>query len=566
MNFLWFSRSLSEVVGWTLVHSFWQFLILAGIYWMLLRFRWVRSASSRYLAALVTLALMAGTFFATLGYELRLVAPPGDAYFGAWQPLPEAVIGAQGSWSLEKRILSSLFLDRALPYLVHIWLVGVLFYMLRIFGNVASLRQLEQQSSVEVPDWMIQKGRLLVQRMGIRIPVSIRASTEAHIPMTFGRMKAIVLFPVALIGGLPPAQVEALLAHELAHIRRYDYLVNIGQSFLESIFFYHPAFWWITNSVREIREQIADDIAVGAGVVPEELAHALAFVANQSGGHVPDLALAAQRSAFPTLLRIQRLLGKQSGTRIPLPPGSKILSTIGMFGVVLSLGMASQQFSNSSRVLTTYRVPSPSVPAPAWAPPDPVHRRAPSWPAAPSTQVASDSVGLQQVLEGSPEMPGWLAPLPPPPPPVRPESIYPDSIPDFPARLLEELGDSLQRYAFRIMQLHQDSTQRDMVHKQSFDRRMRELQEGMAVSQRALEDQLQQWEAEFKPRMQEYRAKVEAWRKEVEPTIQEFEASVEAWGRLQREKMKQLEGKIREKEAQIKARVERPEGERGAIP
>jgi beta-lactamase regulating signal transducer with metallopeptidase domain len=127
----------------------------------------------------------------------------------------------------------------------------------------------------------------------MRTPVSLLESTDLGVPAVFGWLKPVVLLPAAAAAGLTPQQLELLLAHELAHVRRNDYFVNLLQSVVETLLFYHPAVWWVSARVREEREHCCDDVALAACGHPREYAGALLALATWR------LALCPRRWARP---------------------------------------------------------------------------------------------------------------------------------------------------------------------------------------------------------------------------------------------------------------------------
>ena len=107
------------------------------------------------------------------------------------------------------------------------------------------------------------------QRLGLRRATQILQSTLVQVPVVAGYFRPVILVPMSVISGLPASQLEAILAHELAHIRRHDYLVNLLQTLVETVFFYHPGVWWLSRQIRNERENCCDDLAVavvGSGV------------------------------------------------------------------------------------------------------------------------------------------------------------------------------------------------------------------------------------------------------------------------------------------------------------
>jgi len=170
-------------------------------------------------------------------------------------------------------------IESILPFMVYFWLIGVLFYFFRHAGNFAALQQLKARADESLPQNIIKSAQKLKQQLAIPFPVNFKFSVEIAVPIAYGVLKPVVLIPVGLIVQLSPIQLEAIIAHELAHIRRHDFVINLGQFGLEIVFFYHPAFWWINTLVKEAREHIADDMAIDAGVKSIDLANALAIIA-----------------------------------------------------------------------------------------------------------------------------------------------------------------------------------------------------------------------------------------------------------------------------------------------
>ena len=153
----------------------------------------------------------------------------------------------------------------------------------------------------------------LASRLGLRRRFLIVDSARVSTPTVIGWLRPIVLLPIAALSGLTPRQVEAILAHELAHIRRHDFLVNLLQTLAETALFYHPAVWWISSRIRTEREHCCDDVAVSVCGDAREYAAALTELASWSIAH-PPLAMAATRG--PLLNRVRRLLRlEESGRR-----------------------------------------------------------------------------------------------------------------------------------------------------------------------------------------------------------------------------------------------------------
>jgi len=181
-----------------------------------------------------------------------------------------------------------------------VWFAGVLLLSLRTLGGWMHLRMLIARA--KPMEWASLPA--LCERVGLRGTVSLRTSVRADSPFTAGWRRPVVVVPLATLAGLPADQFEAILLHELAHIRRGDYMGEWALHALETVFFYHPAIWWMTAVVRREREQCCDDIAIQAGASRIDYAKALLTLEEL---RVPALANGGAGSGLQT--RIERVLG-----------------------------------------------------------------------------------------------------------------------------------------------------------------------------------------------------------------------------------------------------------------
>ncbi|MEZ6055744.1 MAG: M56 family metallopeptidase [Planctomycetaceae bacterium] len=207
---------------------------------------------------------------------------------------------------------SGSFWEPVLPGVVLVWSLGVLLFAARLFGGWCCLRGLMQRGTSPLPtEWMSRVDRLA---MNLRVsrPVTFLVSQIVQVPATFGWWRPVVLVPASILTSLAPLEVEALLAHELAHIRRADWLVNLLQCIVETLLFYHPAVWWVSGQVRKHRECICDDLAVEA--IGDRLVYTRALAALVEHAYVPRLVTAAGGQG-DVVSRIRRLLGVTEPTR-----------------------------------------------------------------------------------------------------------------------------------------------------------------------------------------------------------------------------------------------------------
>jgi beta-lactamase regulating signal transducer with metallopeptidase domain len=345
-----FSRySLLPSLGETLLHFIWQGALVALLLAFALRALRRQSANVRYLAAcgalLLLIALPAWTLWRSLADPAGgAVAPSAQGAPAAAAPrssgladlaLPLSAVASEvlGS-SRELR-------ERAAPWLALAWLAGVLTLSLRFCGGWLLVRRLQRIGTRAVPRWRDTAARM-AREAGIRRPVRVLESSLAQVPMVIGWLRPAILLPASALVGLTPQQLEAILAHELAHVRRNDYWVNLLQAVAEILLFYHPAVWWVSNRIRAEREHCCDDM--GVAVCGDALTYARALVVMEdlrSTAGAPRLFLALDGS--PLLQRVRRLFEAPSpgqGASARWAVGLLVTTTALMFALGLEVSWA----------------------------------------------------------------------------------------------------------------------------------------------------------------------------------------------------------------------------------
>lgn len=329
------SSSWSEHIGWTLLHSLWQIAIVAVLYAVASFLLRNRSATSRYLVGCI--AMIAMLLLPVITYSLlpRVVEqsplkaapttallPTSDAPLPVWDDLPKGTsvgpaefaplplepahvtpqVAPQqvASWSMNV----SSAIRPWLPVITTFWLMGVLLLSLRPIAGWQHVRKLQRHGLSPLTDSVRVACGQLMPRLGIQRAVQFAQSALVEAPTVVGYLRPIVLLPASTITGLTTAELELILAHELAHIRRHDYLVNLAQTVIEALLFYHPGMWWVSSQVRRERENCCDDIAVNMSGDRATYVRALAQL-EQHRTAVP--AIAATGGSL--LERVRRLLG-----------------------------------------------------------------------------------------------------------------------------------------------------------------------------------------------------------------------------------------------------------------
>ncbi|MFA5863704.1 MAG: M56 family metallopeptidase [Phycisphaerae bacterium] len=316
------SQPVIYQVGWALVHFLWQAVavgVLLGIALLVLR---NRRANVRYITACIALLLMAILPAVTMqvmweppsridlaspisAAKIIISTPPASA--NADHPIEPAAIVAAGV-SLPPQLWhkrAATILENHLPWIVAGWLTGVMLLSIRLLASWLWTQQIKHSRTLPVPTRRQEQFLDLARRIGVSRPVRLLESALTAVPIVIGHLRPVILLPASALTGLTPSQLEAILIHELAHIRRYDYLVNLIQTVIETLLFYHPAVWWVSRRIRIERENCCDDLAVQ--FCGDRLTYARALVTmeelRQDHG---QLAVAADGGSL--LSRIQRLV------------------------------------------------------------------------------------------------------------------------------------------------------------------------------------------------------------------------------------------------------------------
>jgi beta-lactamase regulating signal transducer with metallopeptidase domain len=312
---------IPQAIAWTLIHFCWQAIVIAAAYRVVSIAVARRSSQTRYLVALSALLLMPGFAVITFAWELRAdtaIASIADsasslrATFVADFPRSTAPGFATLQPSPERITLVSL-----LPWIDGLWLIGVLALSVRSLGGWWYLRRLRLASTLEAPAAVCAAFHRISATLGLSRVITLRLSTAIDSPMTMGTLRAIVLLPLSAVTLLGTDELEVVLAHELAHVRRADFFWNILQTIAETLFFFHPAVWWISARIRQERELCCDDLALKICPNPIVYAHALVHLEEHRSRHLRlAMALDGHQSHATLLTRIARILGEPM-TRIP---------------------------------------------------------------------------------------------------------------------------------------------------------------------------------------------------------------------------------------------------------
>ncbi len=317
----------AERLGWTLLHFLWQGILVAAVYALARTVAGGRlSARGRYAMACAALLAMTAAPAVTYGWlgSAGHAAPIGDLAGPGVRQFASGVAYSPGTdrW------------QQAMPAIVMAWFVGAAGCSLRLLMGFLSVAALRRAPHAPMrAEWQRILDRL-IERMRVSRRVRLLPTDRVDSPSVIGWLRPVILAPVGVLSGLAPEQVEALLAHELAHIRRHDYLVSVLQGIAESLLFYHPAVWWVSNQIRTEREHCCDDLAVEASGDVLVYARALAALESLRPAHF-KAALSANDGSL--LRRIQRLADPVSAHR---PAGWGVAWSVGALLLVGIAGVA----------------------------------------------------------------------------------------------------------------------------------------------------------------------------------------------------------------------------------
>lgn len=438
---------LVQSIGWALVNSIWQGTLIGAATALALRAISSVRASTRYLVACTGLMLM-------------LLAPLLSVFAGrAQDPLEVIAIAATSG---DAAAIAPV--ERILPLTVAVWVVGVALMSVRLLVAGLGIERLKR-ITCEVDAELSLRLCAIAHRLGVERPVQIFESSVVRVPAVVGWFRPVILLPASVITGLPAAHLDAVLAHELAHIRRHDYLVNALQSIVETLLFYHPAVWWCSRQIRIEREHCCDDLVVEACCDRVGYAAALAQL-EELRGLKPMLSMNVTSGRL--IDRVRRVLKQSSApegrsTAWLMVPALTLVAIAVVLTPVLTTADA-ERGAMEPQVDRTLQEGPPAPPRPPRtpAPPEPVSPGqlptlpalpAPAAPAAPPTPVAASVVPVAPVAPvRAPVAPTATVPPAPqafPAPPVPPDFPLPPDPPPVPD--VSEIAAELNRAAAELM-------------------------------------------------------------------------------------------------------------------
>jgi len=313
-------QPIAQAIGWALLQFLWQGAVLGVIAAVALSALRRSAPDIRYVVASIALAVMATLPIVTAlqagrniaAPEERSIVPPATARATVspdpdreLTAAPDSADSANAPGVDAARPLNGRTGATWLALFAAAWLCGVLILSLRLATGWMWIQRLKSHRTTAVSARWQYTAQTLARRLHIRRPVRLLESASIAVPTVIGWLRPVVLMPASALAGLAPEQLQAILAHELAHIRRHDYLVNLLQTLVETLLFYHPAVWWLSRRIRAEREHCCDDLAVSLCGDPYTYARALA---DLEGLRAPSVPLVLAATGGSLLGRVRRLV------------------------------------------------------------------------------------------------------------------------------------------------------------------------------------------------------------------------------------------------------------------
>ncbi|MFD2202319.1 M56 family metallopeptidase [Shivajiella indica] len=596
-------------LGWMIIHALWQITGIGLLLWLALRTFNHQSAAFKYrlsISALLIVTLLSiGTFILKLdGQEVTYRSNLTEEELTYLLSNPEILnLKKAGIEPTPDWIIISKRIEKWIPTLVNIWFVGALLFFVRMASGMADLRQLHHKKHTAVNTKWSDFIRLQQEKLKISRLVKLLSSIHIDMPLTYGVLKPVILVPSALLLHLSPAQLEAIITHELAHVKRHDYLINLFQTSLEVVFFFHPIFWWINKEIKEQRENACDELVIKTGISAKDLAHGLANVLNQAQHHVPEMAMAAAKRTTPTLDRIKKIMGVKTSPTQPTTLTTLTMIITLLLGATLMVGAYDNEtLKDSNDKLTTesntktldldFEISKPNGLSDTIPPKKSPYIYLDSIQEMPLSPEEWEKI--QKQLEPLKEM-GMLfkdldfewgdfsampkldlkeIPMPNfnfdnmPKWEMDPEvwqKMIPDStllkgmhIPNFSPTDFAGIHENFAAMSKEEREKYnQEFKEKMAAWKEANAENLAKWKEEMKVNQeewkkkfepqmKEFQMKMKEWEKSNQPLIEEYQTKIKAWEKENQPQIEEFQKKMEEWQKANEEKMKEFHKKMEE--------------------
>jgi bla regulator protein blaR1 len=582
-------------LGWMIIHAFWQIASIGLLLWLGLRVFNQKSAAFKYRLSSAAIAIIALLAVMTFSWhldtnptsKLSLISKADWAYLSAQSDVIQQIQApneGRADWLLvSKRI------EKYIPALVNIWMMGAFLFFFKTASSLADLRSLHRKNHEIIPEDLARFVNRISKQLAFSKSIKVLSSKFVEVPLTYGILKPVILIPSALLFHMSPGQLEAIITHEMAHIKRHDYLVNLIQSILEILFFFHPVFWWINHEIKKQREMACDEMAMALGANPKDLAYGLANVINHAQNHAPEMAMAAAKKPNPTLDRIKKIMGVKTSPTQPTTLTTITMIITLILGATLIVGAYDQQNipenedyltveSNTKTLDFRFDLNSPNSLEDTVPPKTNLPKN--QAPILESPLSPEQMESLLKHMEPLKEMGmlfkelefNWgdfsnmphleLKDLPMPnfnlenmPKWDLDPEIFQGMLPD--SKMLKELATIRPPMPDSLLFFKGNFAKRNDMNSEEWQQHLREQNEKLAKWKEEHADKLEawnqeriakteEWEKSIEPKIQDYQAKIKGWEKENQPKMEEYQARVKAWEQENQPRIEAFQKKMEE--------------------
>jgi len=332
---------LINALGQALFESCGQALLIYVALQIVIRLFPGISSKNRYRMGYFALTAMCGWFLVTLvqTYISAIAAPNYPLFINS-----QFISNTKFAPTLLQQ--AEIYISKYAKYITGLYLTGLLLQGFRLAGGLVHINYIRKQKNLLNDSLWSQRAAMLAKTLAIGKKVSLYFSGHVQIPLTIGHLKPIIVFPLALINNLDNDQVEAILLHELAHIKRNDYLLNLLQCIMETILCFNPFAWLLSNEIREEREYCCDDIVVGTDYNNYSYASALFIIAQQNTQNYTLAMASAGSKKYPLLNRIKRLHNMKTSYSLP-KFNLIVIIAIAAIGALLVWGIPQYSFAKT---------------------------------------------------------------------------------------------------------------------------------------------------------------------------------------------------------------------------
>ncbi len=338
-------NALIKATGWSIFHSLWQGALIYGILFLVLMTFPKLAARTKHNLAYASICVLFIAFVLNFFYNLQVSGTSGDPQVATAQPAPAVNMASIVPFSTS--LLSRA--EQVFPYLVAAYGIGLLLQIFVLATGFRKILRLKKASRQQVPAAWLAVFDSIMARFRIKRNVGFYLSDKVNVPLVIGYFKPIVLFPIALAAQLDINQVEAILIHELSHIRRNDYLLNLVKMVIETVLFFNPFVWLCSRFIQIEREHACDDLVLSLTGTPLTYAHALLKLELIKIKDTPALSLAASGESQHLYQRIKRITDMKTNY---VNPKQQILSITLALATIISLAWVSPRDEKKADLAT----------------------------------------------------------------------------------------------------------------------------------------------------------------------------------------------------------------------